>query len=181
MRKLMIAVAMVAGLALTAGCKRNEAQDERRDLAQAQQEAQKEMTEIRQETSQEQANLQREEQEELAEVQQDVAEEQKDVAEADSESAEKMHQERADTLATRSTIQGRVQSTSGDELVLIVPSNNNSELKLKTDDQTRVMENNRQVELDDFKEGTEVRASYVTEGDDMVARDVVILSPVKKQ
>jgi hypothetical protein len=181
MRKLMIAVATVAGLAFTAGCKRNEVQEERRDLAQAQQEAQKEMAEVRQETSQEQANLQREEQEELAEVQQDVAEEQKDVAEAQSESAERMHKEGAGTLAASSTIQGRVQSTSGDELVLIVPSNNNAELKLKTDDQTRVTANNLRVELDDFKEGTEVRASYVTDGDDMVARDIVILNPVKKQ
>ena len=41
-------------------------------------------------------------------------------------------------------------------------------------------QDNRDVELDDFKEGTEVRASYVTDGDDLLARDVVIVTPVKK-
>lgn len=174
MRKLMIAVATVTGLALTAGCsKRNEAQDERQDLAQAQQEAQKDMAEIRQEAAEDRADIQREEQEEVAEVQQDVAEQRQDVAEADSALAAE-----SGSLAAASTVEGRVQSTLGNSLVLIVPGNANAELKLKTDDKTRVTENNRAVELDDFDEGTEVRASFVKDGDDMVARDVVILSPV---
>ncbi len=72
-----------------------------------------------------------------------------------------------------------MQSTGGDSLVLIVPGNS-EELKLKTDDQTRVMQNNLAVDLDDFKEGTEMRASYISNGDDLVARDVVIITPMKK-
>ncbi|MDC0707337.1 hypothetical protein POL68_02535 [Stigmatella sp. ncwal1] len=174
MRKLMVAVATVTGLALAAGCsKRDEALDERRDLAQAQQEAQKDMADIRQDAAKEQAEIQRDEQKDLAEVQKDVSEERQDVAEADRELAVE-----SGSLAASSTVQGTVQSTLGNSLVLIVPGNKNAELKLKTDDKTRVTENNRAVELDDFDEGTEVRASYVKDGDDMVARDVVIISPV---
>jgi hypothetical protein len=174
MRKLMIAVATVTGLALTAGCsKRDEAREARADLAEAQQEAQKDMAEIRQEAAEDRADIQREQQEELAEAQEEVAEERQEVAEADSKLAAD-----SDSFAAGSTVQGRVQSTLGNSLVLIVPGNAKSELKLKTDDKTRVTENNRLVELDDFDEGTEVRASFVKDGDDMVARDVVILSPV---
>jgi hypothetical protein len=174
MRKLMVAVATVAGLALTAGCsKRNEAQDERKELAQAQQEAQKDMADIRKEAAEDRAGIQREEQEELADAQKDVTEERQDVAEADSEAAVE-----SGSVASSSTVEGRVRSTLGNSLVLIVPGNANAELKLKTDDKTRVTENNREVELDDFDEGTEVRASFVKDGDNMVARDVVILTPV---
>jgi hypothetical protein len=182
MRKLMMAVSMVAGLALTAGCsKRSEVQEERRDLAEAQQEAQKEMTEIRQDADKERAELARDEQEELADAQKEVADEREDLAEAERERAADLREGTAgSTLAAGSTVQGRLQSTRGDSLVLIVPSNSNAELKLKTDDQTRVRQNNLAVNLDDFEEGTEVRASYVSTGDDLVARDVVIITPVKK-
>lgn len=181
MRKLMMAVAMVAGVALTAGCsKRDEVQEQRRDLAEAQQEAQKETAEIRQEANKERAEVARDEQEELADAREEVGDEQKELAEAERDLAEDLREDTAgNTLAAGSTVQGRMRSTRGDSLVLIVPGNN-AELKLKTDDQTRVMQNNLVVELDDFKEGTEVRASYVSDGDELVARDVVIISPVKK-
>jgi hypothetical protein len=180
MRKLMVAVAAVAGLALTAGCKRNEPQEERRELVEAQREAQEDIAGARKEASEERSDIQREEQEEIAEAQRDVAEEQRDVAEADRERTEDLRDDRAGATAINESVQGRVRSTTGDSLVLVVPSSNNAELKLKTDDMTRVMQNNRAVELDDFDEGTEVRASYVLEGDDLVARDVVIITPVKK-
>ena len=181
MRKIMMAVAMVAGVALTAGCsKRDEVQEQRRDLAEAQQEVQKETAEIRQEANQERAELARDEQRELAKAQEEVADEQKELAEAERNLAKDAREDTAsNTLATGTTVQGRMQSTTGDSLVLRVPGNT-EELKLKTDDQTRVMQNNLAVDLDDFKEGTEVRASYVSNGDDLVARDVIIVTPLKK-
>jgi len=186
MRKLMVAVAAVAGLALTAGCQRNEAQQERRELAKAQQEAQKDIAEARQDANEERAEIQREEHEEIADAQKDVSEQEREVYEADREQAEDLRDDKdlrdgtVGATAVNETVQGRVRSTTGDSLVLVVPGKANSELKLKTDDTTRVTQNNRAVELDDFKEGTEVRASYVAEGEDLVARDVVILAPVKK-
>jgi hypothetical protein len=114
------------------------------------------------------------------EAQRDVAEEQRDVAEADRERAEGVRDDHAGATAVNETVHGRVRSTTGDSLVLRVPARNNAELKLKTDDKTRVTQNDREVELDDFEEGTEVRASYVMDGEDLVARDVVIITPVKE-
>jgi uncharacterized membrane protein YqiK len=182
MRKLMMAVATVAGLGLSVGCsKRDEVQEQRRDLAEAQRDAQKEMAEVRQDANEERAKAAREEQEELADAQKEVADERQELAEAEREySAELREGTAKGTLAASSTVQGRVRSTRGDSLVLLVPGNDNTELKLKTDERTRVMQNDLAVDLDDFKEGTEVRASYVSDGEDLVARDVVILTPVKK-
>ncbi|WP_224249171.1 SPFH domain-containing protein [Hyalangium gracile] len=180
MRKLMVAVAAVAGLALTAGCKQNP-REERRELAEVQQDAQQEVAEAQREASEERADIQREEQEEIADAQRDVAQAQRDVAEADRERAEDLRDDSAATAAVNDTVMGRVRSTTGDSLVLVVPNQNNTELKLKTDDKTRVTQNSQVVELDDFKEGTEVRASYVADGEDLVARDVVIISPVKEK
>ncbi|HVG58084.1 MAG TPA: hypothetical protein VNA24_05980 [Hyalangium sp.] len=181
MRKLMVAVAAVAAVALTAGCKRNEVQEERRDLAEAQREAQQDIAEASKDAREERADIQREEQEEIAEAQRDVAEERQDLAEANMERAEDLRDDRAGATMVNETVTGRVRSTTGDSLVLSVPARNNAELKLKTDDSTRVTQNNLAVELDDFEEGTEVRASYVMEGDDLVARDVVIITPVKEK
>jgi DNA repair exonuclease SbcCD ATPase subunit len=191
MRKLMVAVAAVAGLALSAGCKRSP-QEERRELAEAQKDAQNKIAEAHKDANEERADISRDaneervdisrdEQEEIAEAQGDMAEEQRDVAKADQERAEELRHDNADTMAASDTVQGRVRSTTGDSLVLVVPGRNDSEMKLKTDDKTRVTQNSREVDLDDFKEGTEVRASYVTDGDDLVARDVVIIAPVQKK
>jgi hypothetical protein len=199
MRKLMVAVAAVAGLALTAGCKK-EPQDERRELAEAQRDAQKDITEAHQDANEERAELrkdankdladiqkeesdiQKDENEEIADARKDVDEEERDVYEAEADRSKDLRKDSAGAMTSvaNETVQGRVRSTLGDSLVLVVPGKANSELKLKTDDTTRVTQNNVQVDLDDFKEGTEVRASYVTDGDDLVARDVVIVNPVKK-
>jgi flagellar biosynthesis GTPase FlhF len=178
----MMAAAMVAGVALTTGCsKRDEVQEQRRELTQARQEAQKETAEIRQEADRERAAVARDEQEKLAAAREEVADEQKELAEAERDLARNQREDTAgNTVAAGTTVQGRMRSTRGDSLVLIVPGNNNAELKLKTDDQTRVMQNDLPVNLDDLKEGTEVRASYVSNGDDLVARDVVIVTPIKK-
>ena len=184
MRKLMMAVAMMAGVALAAGCsKREEVQEQRRDVAEAQREAQKETAEIRQEANEERAEVARDEQEELADAREEVADEQKELAEAERDLAKDQREDLAgnpNTMAAGTTVQGRLRSTRGDSLVLIVPGTNNAELKLKTDDHTRVRQNDLAVDLDDFKEGTEVRASYVSNGDDLVARDVFIITPIMK-
>jgi hypothetical protein len=180
MRKLMVAVAAVAGLALTAGCKRNP-QEERRELAQTQQEAQKKIAEAHKDANEERADIRRDEQDKVAKAQRDVNEEQRDVLEADRERANDTRSGYLDSASISDTVQGSVQSTKGDSLVLRVPTKNNAELKLKTDGKTRVTQDNRNVDLDDFHEGTEVRASYVTDGDDLVARDVVIITPLMKK
>lgn len=179
MRKLMVAVAAVAGLALTAGCKNNP-QEERRELAETQQDAQKKIADARTDANKDRVDIQRDEQKQIADAEKDVAEKRQDVAEADRDQARDLRHDGLTPSVGNETVQGRVKSTTGDSLVLVVPGQNNAELKLKTDDKTRVTQNNRDVDLDDFKEGTEVRASFVTDGDDLLARDVIIVTPVKK-
>ncbi|MFL5349852.1 MAG: hypothetical protein ACJ8AT_34170 [Hyalangium sp.] len=179
MRKLMVAVAAVAGVALTAGCKRNP-QEERHELAETQKDAQKKIANAQKDANEDRADIQHDEQQQVADAQKDVADKQRDVAEADRDHAQDLRHDDMATSAVNETVQGRVRSTTGHSLVLVVPGRNNAELKLKTDDKTRVTENSRDVDLDDFKEGTEVRASYVTDGDDLLARDVVIVTPVTK-
>ena len=51
-------------------------------------------------------------------------------------------------------------------------------LTLRTDDLTVVTLNGQKVNIDDFKNGTEVRASYQEKGDNKFARSVEILKPI---
>lgn len=202
MRKLMMAVTAVAGLAMVSGCKRDNVESERRDVAEAQQEAQQETAEARQNAQEDIAGARQNEQEEVAGAQQEVREEEKDLAEAQrnqqeelaanqreqqDEMAEDQRELREDTAqgdsgmaGASANVQGRVLSTGGDSLTL-VDTSSNKQVKLKTNDQTRIMQNNAPVKLDDITEGTQVRASYVMDGKDMVARELTVTQPVQKK
>jgi hypothetical protein len=205
MRKLMMAVTAVAGLAMVPGCKRDNVESERRDVAEAQQEAAQTTAEARQNAQEEMAGAQQNAQEDIASAQQDVQEEQKDLTEAQRSQQEELAQNQreqqedlaedrresqdelaqggsgmAGASAAATNVQGRVLSTGGDSLTL-VDTTSNKQLKLKTNDQTRIMQNNAPVKLDDLTEGTQVRASYVTEGKDMVVRELTVTQPVQKK
>ena len=195
MRKLMMAVTAVAGLAMVPGCKRDNVESERRDVAEAQQEAAKETAEARQEEARDIAGARQDANEEVADAQKDVREEQQDLAEAQANRQEELNEdarERQDDLAqggsgmagasaaAATSVNGRVLSTGGDSLTL-VDTTNNKQLKLKTNDQTRIMQNNAPVKLDDITEGTQVRASYVMDGKDMVAKELTVTKPVMKK
>ncbi|MCP3143366.1 hypothetical protein [Pyxidicoccus xibeiensis] len=206
MRKLMIAVTAVAGLAMVPGCKRDNVESERQDVAEAQQEASQTAAEAQQEASRESAEAQREAQEEVAGAQQearediagaqkDVQEEREDLAQAQQNRNEDLAEDQRelnDDLATGgsgtagaaaavpTSVNGRVLSTGGDSLT-VVDTSNNKQLKLKTNDQTRIMQNNAPVKLDDITEGSQVRASYVMEGKDMVLRELTVNKPAQKK
>ena len=206
MRKLMIAVTAVAGLTMVTGCKKDDVQAQREDVAEARQEAAQETAEARQDESKEVASAQQNANEDIAEARQDANE---DIAEARQDANEKIasanedvrdeEQDLAEAQANRNeelaeggsgmagttsaaaatTVNGRVLSKSGDTLTLV--DSTNKELKLKTNDKTAMMDNaSRAVKLDDIKEGAQVRASYVMDGKDMVARDVTLVAPMKK-
>lgn len=171
-------------------------------VADARQEAAQETAEAQKSAQEETASAQREAQEETASAQQEVAEERKDVAEAREEVAQNQDEEREDVaeaeqkaaeeredLATGGsgmaagaamTMTGTLKNvTIGDNLE--VTDSTGKEMKLKTDDQTKVTWNNQPAKLDNFDEGTQVRASYVKQGDDMLAREVTIVKPVMKK
>ncbi|RKH00659.1 hypothetical protein [Corallococcus carmarthensis] len=195
MRKLMIAVTAVAGLTMVTGCKKDDVQEQREDVAEARQEAAQETAEARQDESKELASAQHDANEDIAEARQDandkiasanedVRDEEKDLAEAQANRNEDLAEGGSGMAGTTSaaaatTVNGRVISKSGDTLTLV--DSTNKELKIKTNDKTALMDNgSRAVKLDDIKEGSQVRASYVMDGKDMVARDVTLVAAVKK-
>ncbi|MCK8503774.1 MULTISPECIES: hypothetical protein [Myxococcus] len=193
MRKLMMAVGAVAAMAMVTGCsKRDNVAEQRQDVAEAQNEARQEVAEIRQDEQQDIANTQRDAREDIAEsqreaneeiasAQEDVRDEQADLAEARRERNEELAQGGSGTagaMAATTNVSGRVLSTSGSSLT-VVDTSNNRQLKLKTNDQSRILQNNQEVKLGDLKEGDQVRASYVMDGKDMVVRELNVTQDVK--
>ncbi|WP_426730933.1 hypothetical protein [Myxococcus faecalis] len=193
MRKLMMAVGAVAAMAMVTGCsKRDNVAEQRQDVAEAQSEARQEVAEIRQDEQQDIANTQRDAREDIAEsqreaneeiasAQEDVRDEQADLAEAQRDRNEELAQGGSGTagaMAATTNVSGRVLSTSGSSLT-VVDTSNNRQLKLKTNDQSRILQNNQEVKLGDLKEGDQVRASYVMDGKDMVVRELNVTQDVK--
>lgn len=205
MRKLVFAVAAVAGMGLAAGCKSDQQKvnEERKEVAEAQREAAQKTTEAEREATQEKTQIDQNAREEMAEAdrekgeeqreaQQDVREEQKDLAQAQREANEDANERAtggsgavATTDADRNAPAGPTMTAtgtlSGNQIgnQFTLKDAKGKDLKLKTDENTRIMYNNQKVDIDDFKEGTQVRASYVKQGEDNVARDVTVVRPVK--
>jgi hypothetical protein len=191
----MIAVTAVAGLTMVTGCKKDDVQSQREDVAEARQEAAQETAEARQDESKELASAHENANEDIAEARQDandkiasaneeVRDEEQDLAEAQANRNEDLAEGGSGMAGTTSaaaatTVNGRVLSKSGDTLTLV--DSTNKELKIKTNDKTAMLDNSsKAVKLDDIKEGSQVRASYVMDGKDMVARDVTLVAPMKK-
>ena len=167
--------------------------------AEAQQDLSRQTAEVRQETAEKTASANEDANRELAEARQDtnekvadaredVNEARKDLSETEREAAEDMRADarRADGADVAETgtggsgvlmATGALTSTMGSGFKLKDAAG--KELELDTDDRTRVLYNGQAVKLDDFKDGTQVRASYTKKGDDLVARDVTILKPVR--
>lgn len=179
MRKLMMAVTAVAGLAVATGCQRSgsDVQNQREEVAKAQQDVSEANREAHEKVTEETAEVRQEAGQEVAQAQENLNEEQQELREAQAE----RQQDMAGATAAATTVQGSLQSKDNDLLVLTVPAQGNRQLRLKTDDQTRVMQDNREVKMDDIEEGSQVRASYVAEGNDMVARDITVVTPAKKK
>jgi hypothetical protein len=195
MRKLMIAVTAVAGLTMVTGCKKDDVQAQREDVAEARADAMQETAEARQDLNEKVASEQADTNEDIAEAQkdandkiasanEDVRDEEQDLAEAEANRNEDLAEGGSGMAGTTAaaaatTVNGRVISKSGDTLTLVDSAN--KELKIKTNDKTAMMDNGtKAVKLDDIKEGSQVRASYVMDGKDMVAKDVTLVAPVKK-
>lgn len=160
MRKLTMAVMAVAGLSLVAGC-REGVKEERQDVAEARQEQMQE----RQEMQQEIAGERQEGQQEIAEQRQDVQEERQEVAEARQEPMQEPMQEPQEgtggsAMAGAQSVNGRIQSATPDAVVLIIPEQNNQQMRLSADQQTQVKKNDQKATLKDLRPGDEIRASY---------------------
>ena len=170
-------------------------QEANEDKAEAQKEANKDLANANQDATEAQRDAQREmseadkeAQDKVAGAQQDIDEERKDVAEARQDQAEEARDDADDTAtggsgtmaATPMTVTGTLKDVTMANNLQIVDSTG-KEMKLKTNDQTKVMYNNKAAKMDSFDEGTQVRASYVKDGDDMLAREVTVVKPVMKK
>jgi hypothetical protein len=187
-RKLIISAVAVAGLAFSMGCNdRDNAARENRKLAQKQVETRQDIADIHQDAEKQKADVDAKAEEKIADKRGDLAEQRQDAVDANRKAFD---DDRAiggagtagnvNPNITTGTVQGSLTSTFGKKLELVDASSGLKE-KLKTDDTTQVTFNGRPVKLDDFKEGTQVRASYVLDKDhDKVARTVEILRPIQK-
>jgi hypothetical protein len=187
MRKLMMAVMAVAGLGLVTGCqsKKEEVQEQRQDVAEAQRDAAKTTAEAQRDTQKDIAEAQHEGAEKQAEAQKDVGEEQGELAEAERDLAKDRGTLNDDatggsgmTNVKTEEVKGTIQSTSGNNLTLLVPDKNNQLMRFQANSQVQVTRDDKPVALTDLKAGDEVRASYMT---DAAGKMVLKTIDVKKE
>jgi hypothetical protein len=189
----------LAALALITGC-RNDARDvqqKREEVARKEARANAKINDIRQDANRDEANREAEArrdtnkewvdakhdeanrekaaQKEIAGEQIDVADERKELAKTE---ADYRNDQTKSVPYSRASVTGTLKSTLGDNITL--RDSQGGDLKLDTDKSTMVRMNGAAVDIDDFKEGTQVRASYALDGDKKVARDVEVLKPIRK-
>lgn len=204
MKKLMLAAVAVVGLIGFAPHAR--AEDRHQDLADKEAKFQQDVRDVRTQAEKDKLDAQKRADDKIAQEKRDLEKDRDDVRNADAKewndrhdddrTADRKdlrdeHKDRDDRTARRDDLALPAGSVSG-RLVkgpflsmghdLKLRDANGKELVLKMDDRTRVLENGREVQLKDFKEGTEVRASYAADKDhdNRIARDVIIVHPVRK-
>ncbi|MET0402639.1 MAG: hypothetical protein ABW123_09560 [Cystobacter sp.] len=159
MRKLMTAVMVVSGLGLATGCERkSDVQRQQENVAEAQREVVKEQ----QEMGQELAENRQDAQEDVIEARQDLADEQNKLAEKEYDQLSDNEAIGGSGIASNKLeeVKGTIQSTSGDNLTIIVPSKDNQLMRFKSDAQVKVMHDDKATSMSSLKVGDEVRASY---------------------
>lgn len=186
MRKVIIAA--VVGLGLV-GCQsqREDTQSQREELnqeraqfseeaAQTRQEAQQDVAETREQAQQEIAQTEQDAEQQIAEGREDVEQKEQELAQSQQES---MNEGTGGSGMDTNLAIGTLKSSMGSNITL--DDAKGAELKLKTDDNTRVMYEGKRVKIDDFEEGTRVRVSYSIKGDEKIVREVTVLQPAPKK
>ncbi len=177
MNKLLFAAVAFAGLSLGVGCKMNKAEEvreERTDLVRTQQKANEKIADIRADAAKEKAEVDAKASEKIADQRENVAQERQDLAKAENDLNKEERKDAVDAMAA-GTLTGTLKSTLGSQLTLRDSAGVDHKLDVK--DTTLVTYHGQAVKLDDYKAGTEVRASFINDGDEKVAREVTILSP----
>lgn len=171
-----VIIAAVVGLGLV-GCQsqREEAQSQREELNEERAQFGQEASETRAQAQQDIAETKQETQQQIAEGRQDVEQKEQELAQSNQEA---MNEGTGGSGMDTNLAIGTLKSSMGSNLVLDDPQG--AELKLKTDDNTIVKYEGKRVKLDDFEEGTRVRASYSVKGDEKVVREITILQPAPK-
>jgi len=174
-----IIIAAVAGLSLVAcRSKQDEVADKRAEVAREQAEVKRESMEARAEADRKSAEAQAEANQTIANENEDLREEKRELMEKERQLGAEQGTGGAGFDPASASISGTVTSTLGPQIEMI--DRVGGKLSLRTDDLTVVTLNGQRVDIDDFKNGTEVRASYQAKGDDKFARSVEILKPIHK-
>ena len=174
-----IIIAAVAGLSLVAcRSKQEEVTDKRAEVAREQAEVKRESMEAQAEADRKSAQAQAEAKQTIADENEDLREEKRELMEKERQLDAEQGTGGAGFEAARPSISGAITSTVGPQIVMT--DRVGGKLTLRTDDLTVVTLNGQKVNIDDFKDGTEVRASYLAKGDDKFARSVEILKPIHK-
>jgi hypothetical protein len=174
-----IIIAAVAGLSLVAcRTKQDEVADKRAEVAREQAEVKRKSMEARAEADQKSVQAQAEADRTVANENEDLRQDQRELMEKERQAGADQGTGGAGFEPASATISGTVTSTLGPQIELIDRAG--GKLSLRTDDLTVVTLNGQRVDIDDFKNGTEVRASYLAKGDDKFARSVEILKPIHK-
>jgi hypothetical protein len=174
-----IIIVAVAGLSLVAcRSRQDEVADKRAEVAREQAEVKRESTEAHAEADQKSAQAQAEADQTIASENEDLREDKRELTEKERQLGAEQGTGGAGLDPASHSISGTVTSTLGQQIDVI--DRVGGKLSLRTDDLTVVTLNGQRVDIDDFKNGTEVRASYQAKGDDKFARSVEILKPVHK-
>jgi hypothetical protein len=174
-----IIIAAVAGLSLVAcRTKQDEVTDKRAEVAREQAEVNRKNMEARAEANGKSAQAQAEADRTIANENEDLRQDKRELTEKERQLGAEQGTGGAGFESASSSITGTVTSTLGPQIDMIDRAG--GKLTLRTDDLTVVMLNGQRVDIDDFKNGTEVRASYQAKGDDKFARSVEILKPFHK-
>lgn len=178
--------AAILGVLLSAsGCQRSPQQE----LEQAQ----KSLEETRQDVDSRVARLQAEAAQRIEDVQQDL---QRDITQQHARVAEaerKLNQEKRElalhlqqtsgrsvtTIDNTGAVSGQLVSKTGDSVTIRDPNGQLHELTV--DVRTQVVQNEQPVSLHLYTEGASVRASYIVEGEQKLARSVEILPGAPQQ
>ncbi len=174
-----IIIAAVAGLSLVAcRTKQDEVADKRAEVARKQAEVNRESVEARAEADQKSAQAQAEADRTIANKNEDLRQDKRELMEKERQLGVEPGTGGAGLAPAASSITGTLTSTLGPQIDVVDRAG--GKLSLRTDDLTVVTLNGQRVNIDDFKNGTEVRASYQAKGDDKLARSVEILKPIHK-
>ena len=177
MRNIIIAAA--AALSLVACRTRQEAVSEKRaEVAREQVKVDQKAADARAEADRKSAQAQLEADRKIADDKKDLREDQRDLAQQQRQLDDGRGVGGAGSQGmAATTVSGTITSTFGPQIVML--DKLGGELKLKTDDHTLVTSGGQRVDIDDFKKGTEVRATYFLKGDDRIAQSVEILKPIR--
>ena len=171
--------AIVGALLLASGCQRSpqeEMEQARTNLEETRQDVEREIAKLRAEATQRMQGVQRDLQQDISEQHARITAAERRLDKEKRELAEHLQQTSGTAVATFDNAGAVIgQLVSQDEDSVTIRDPNGQLHELTTDARTQVVHNEQPVALHIYAEGASVRASYIVEGEQKLARSVEIL------